>query len=473
MTVTLQIYDTASRSVREFVPLEPGKVSIYYCGATVQAAPHVGHLRPGVVFDVLTRWLRASGNDVTVCRNVTDIDDKILAKAVEEDRPWWALAQHYEREFTQAYDLLGCEPPTVEPRATGHIPQMIELIGRLIADDKAYAIDGDVYFAVNSFPEYGQLSRQRMDDLQPAADSVDDTRKRDPRDFALWKAAKPGEPAWDSPWGPGRPGWHVECSAMATYYLGPTFDIHGGGIDLIFPHHENEQAQSRAAGDEFARYWMHNSWVTAAGEKMGKSLGNALAVDQVLQHAKPVELRFHLAAAHYRSMIEFSYEAVTESAAGYRRIASFLHKGAELGESDLPPAQAQHCPQEFVDAMDDDLSVPAAVALIFDTVRAGNSALEDGDTDAARTAWRHVSAMCSVLGINPLEQPWAGGDDRTDEAMTALGALVADELAARQQARADKDWAQADAIRDRLATAGVVIEDRADGPVWTLGADGG
>ncbi|MFN8128939.1 MAG: cysteine--tRNA ligase [Candidatus Nanopelagicales bacterium] len=463
--MTLQIYDTGTRSVREFTPIRPGAVSVYYCGATVQAAPHVGHLRPGVVFDVLTRWLQASGYDVTLCRNVTDIDDKILAKAQFEGRPWWAVAQHYEREFSRAYDILGCLPPTIEPRATGHIPQMLELIGRLVDQGRAYAVGGDVYFSVTSYPEYGQLSRQKVDDLQPAADSADDPRKQDPRDFAVWKAAKPGEPAWDSPWGPGRPGWHVECSAMATYYLGRQFDIHGGGIDLIFPHHENELAQSRAGGDAFARYWMHNSWVTAAGQKMGKSLGNALAVDEVLKQVRPVELRYHLAAAHYRSTIEFSYESVVESAVGFRRIAAFLDKHAG---PPLPPAQASACPPAFVVAMDDDLGVPAAVAVIFDTVRAGNAATDDV---TIRMAWEQVSAMCSVLGINPLEEPWvdAGGDDR---AVSALDALVADQLAARQQARADKDWAQADAIRDRLAAAGVQIADSADGPTWSL-RDGG
>ncbi len=466
--MTLQIYDTGTRTVREFTPLEQGKVSIYYCGATVQAAPHVGHLRPGVVFDVLARWLTASGYDVTVCRNVTDIDDKILAKAQAEDRPWWAVAQHYEREFSRAYAILGCRPPTIEPRATGHIPQMHELIARLIADDVAYAVDGDVYFSVGSYPRYGELSRQRMADLQPAADSVDDQRKRDPRDFALWKAAKPGEPFWNSPWGPGRPGWHVECSAMATFYLGQQFDIHGGGIDLIFPHHENELAQSRAAGDAFARYWLHNSWVTAAGQKMGKSLGNALAVDEVLKHVKPVELRYHLAAAHYRSTIEFSYESVVESAVGFRRIAGFLTK---LPAQALPVASADNCPAAFVAAMDDDLGVPAAVAVIFDTVRAGNAAWEAKDTETAGQAWREVSAMCSVLGINPLEDPWVSHDD-SDQALAALGALIEDQLLARQQARAARDWSQADAIRGRLAAAGVAIEDRPDGSVWSLSNGG-
>jgi cysteinyl-tRNA synthetase len=462
--VTLQIYDTATRTVRDFTPLREGEVSIYYCGATVQAAPHVGHLRPGVVFDVLARWLTAKGYEVTVCRNVTDIDDKIIAKSAEEGRPWWAVAQHYEREFDRAYQILGCWPPTIEPRATGHIPQMIELISRLIDAGRAYAVDGDVYFSVPSFPSYGELSRQRLDDLQPAADSLDDVRKQDPRDFALWKAAKPGEPFWNSPWGAGRPGWHVECSAMSTFYLGEQFDIHGGGIDLIFPHHENELAQSRGAGDAFARYWLHNSWVTAAGQKMGKSLGNALAVDEVLKQVKPVELRYHLAAAHYRSTIEFSYESVVESAVGFRRIAGFLERFAD---EQLPEPLVRNCPEAFVTAMDDDLAVPAAVAVIFDTVRAGNAAVEARDRQTALTAWRHVSAMCSVLGINPLEAPWVTQSD-SGSAHAALGALVEAQLAARQQARAAKDWGQADAIRDNLLAAGVQIEDTPDGPVWSL-----
>ncbi len=468
--MTLRLYDTGTRSARDFIPIRDGEVSVYYCGATVQAAPHVGHLRPGVVFDVLRRWLMAKGYAVTLCRNVTDIDDKILAKAASEGRPWWAVAQHYEREFSRAYDVLGVLPPTVEPRATGHIPQMIELISRLIADEMAYAVDGDVYFAVTAYPEYGQLSRQRLDDLQPAADSADDPRKRDPRDFALWKAAKTGEPGWDSPWGQGRPGWHVECSAMATRYLGQEFDIHGGGIDLIFPHHENEQAQSRAAGDGFARYWMHNSWVTAAGQKMGKSLGNALAVEEVLKHVRPVELRYYLASAHYRSTIEFSYESVVEAAVGFRRITAFLEK---VSGEPLPEATAQNCPQAFIDAMDDDLGVPAAVAVIFDTVRAGNSAAEKKDETAVMRAWREVSAMVSVLGINPLEEPWVDHDQGSDQALAALGLLVADFLAARQEARSQRDWAQADAIRDRLLAAGITIEDRATGPVWSVGQHGG
>ncbi len=307
--MSLQIYDTASRSVRAFEPLEPGKASIYLCGLTVQGPPHIGHVRNWVNMDILRRWLAASGYRVTFVRNVTDIDDKIIAKSAEADEPWWALAFRNEREIIAAEEALGCVPPDYEPRATGHVPEMIELMHRLIDSGHAYAAGGDVYFDVRSFPAYGALSGQRVDEMQPAGDSVGDTRKRDPRDFALWKAAKPGEPSWPTPWGRGRPGWHLECSAMATKYLGPAFDIHGGGLDLVFPHHENELAQSVAAGDGFARYWMHNGLVTMSGEKMSKSLGNTLQVREIVKRWRPAEVRYYLGAAHYRSVIEFSPEA--------------------------------------------------------------------------------------------------------------------------------------------------------------------
>ncbi len=304
--MSLRLHDTATRAVRDFVPLEPGRASLYLCGATVQAAPHVGHIRSGVNFDVLGRWLRASGYDVTFCRNVTDIDDKIIAKGADEGRPWWSVATQFEREFGWAYDVLGCTRPTIEPRATGHVPEMIELMHALIEAGHAYAVDGDVYFDVRSFPEYGALSGQRPDEMLAAGDSAGDTRKRDPRDFALWKSAKAGEPSWATPWGRGRPGWHLECSAMAHKYLGEAFDIHGGGLDLIFPHHENEIAQSKSLGQPFAQYWLHNAWVTTSGEKMSKSLGNSLLVKEVVHRVRPIELRYYLVSAHYRSMIEFS-----------------------------------------------------------------------------------------------------------------------------------------------------------------------
>ncbi|HTA10968.1 MAG TPA: cysteine--tRNA ligase, partial [Streptosporangiaceae bacterium] len=322
--MTLRLHDTATRSVREFSPLQPGKVSLYLCGATVQAPPHIGHIRSGVNFDILVRWLRASAYEVTYCRNVTDIDDKILRTAAQEGVQWWAVAERNQRAFTRAYDALGCEPPDVEPRATGHIPEMIVLMQRLIDAGHAYASQGDVYFDVSSLPEYGSLSGQRLDHMRAAGDTDDETAKRDPRDFALWKGAKPGEPTWPTPWGPGRPGWHLECSAMSTKYLGPTFDIHGGGLDLIFPHHENELAQSHAAGDGFARYWVHNGLVRIGGEKMSKSLGNSLLVDAMISRVRPVELRYYLGQAHYRSDFDYSAEALAEAVTAYRRLEGFV-----------------------------------------------------------------------------------------------------------------------------------------------------
>jgi cysteinyl-tRNA synthetase len=421
-----------------------------------------------VCFDVLGRWLRSSGYAVTFCRNVTDIDDKILAKAVDEGRPWWAVATHYEREFTWAYQILGCTPPTVEPRATGHVTEMIELMQRLIDAGHAYASDGDVYFDVRSFPAYGSLSRQKIDDLQSAGDSEGDHRKRDSSDFALWKSAKPGEPSWPTPWGAGRPGWHLECSAMAGKYLGPQFDIHGGGLDLIFPHHENEIAQSKAAGDAFANFWVHNAWVTTSGEKMSKSLGNSLLVREVVKRVRPIELRYYLASAHYRSMIEFSFESLEESAVGFRRMENFVRRATEvLGDSapatgTLPPA--------FVDAMNDDLGVPAALAVLHDTVTDGNSALADDPTpDALGAILGSVRAMLDVLGVDPLSDSWldqqASGDD---ESRVVIERLVAEQLRLRAEARERKDFAAADAIRDSLRDAGVVIEDTAGGARFTL-----
>ncbi len=472
--MSLRLYDTAARAVREFVPLEPGRASLYLCGATVQAAPHVGHIRSGVCFDVLTRWLVARGYAVTFCRNVTDIDDKILAKAALEGRPWWAVTAHYEREFAWAYDVLGCLPPTVEPRATGHVPEMIELMDTLIAGGHAYPVDGDVYFDVSSYPAYGALSGQRPDQMQPAADSEGDTRKRDPRDFALWKAAKPGEPSWPTPWGRGRPGWHLECSAMAGKYLGPSFDIHGGGLDLVFPHHENEIAQSRSAGGEFARYWVHNAWVTTSGEKMSKSLGNSLLVREVVKRVRPVELRYYLTAAHYRSMIEFSFEALEETAVGYRRIEGFLARARErLAPGEVTGADLSSArPPEFDAAMDDDLGVPQALAVVHETVRQGNAALAAGELAAVRRAYAQVLAMTDVLGVNPYAAPW---DERsaldgaaTGRWRTIVDDLVAARIAERAAARAAKDFAAADRIRDALREAGIDLVDEPDGTRWTL-----
>ncbi|MFM8239521.1 MAG: cysteine--tRNA ligase [Actinomycetota bacterium] len=464
--MTLRLYDTASRAVRDFEPLQPGRASIYLCGATVQAPPHVGHIRSGLAFDILRRWLEASGYDVTFVRNVTDIDDKILQRGTDEGVPFWQVAMRNERAFTWAYDVLGCLPPTYEPRATGHVPEMVELMQRLIDDGHAYAADGDVYFDVRSFANYGALSGQRLDDMQPAADS-DAQIKRDPRDFALWKSAKPGEPQWQTPWGPGRPGWHLECSAMASRYLGSAFDIHGGGMDLLFPHHEKEIAQSKTAGDSFAQYWMHNAWVTTSGEKMSKSLGNSLLVSEVVQRVRPVELRYYLGSAHYRSMLEFSDEAMSEAAAGYRRIEGFVRRAEEsLGMPESVPV-----PDAFAAAMNDDLGVPQALAVVHDTVRVGNAALAADELVGAREARDEVVAMLDVLGLNPYAQPWAAQSD-DGAARRALGPLVDVVLAQRAAARDRKDFAVADALRDGLAASGIVVEDTPVGPRWSLAEEG-
>jgi cysteinyl-tRNA synthetase len=469
--VSLRLHDTATRSTREFVPLEAGRVSVYVCGATVQAAPHIGHIRSGVSFDILRRWLTASGYDVTFLRNVTDIDDKILAKAAEESRPWWAVAAHYERDFAEAYAVLGCLPPTLEPRATGHVPAMIALMQRLIDAGHAYASDGDVYFDVASFPEYGALSGQRIADMQPAEDADPNARKRDVRDFALWKGTRDGGPGWQTPWGVGRPGWHLECSAMAGMYLGSAFDIHGGGLDLVFPHHENEIAQSKAVGDPFAQYWMHNAWVTTAGEKMSKSLGNSLLVTEVVKRVRPVELRFYLGSAHYRSHIEFSEGALADAAAGYRRLEGFVQRAVErVGPGEASAGDG--LPVAFVAALDDDLGVPAALAVVHEAVSEGNRMLADrASSDADLVALLgSVRGMLDVLGVDPLDPAWAGGTGTSDAAHDALDALIHERLAARQAARAARDFAAADAVRDSLRAAGVLIEDTPDGPRWSLEA---
>ena len=461
--MTLRLYDTATRTVRDFVPLEPGRASIYLCGATVQGAPHIGHLRSGLNFDILRRWLTVGGHDVVLIRNVTDIDDKIIAKAAAAGRPWWAHAALFEQAFRDGYQTLGCLPPTAEPRATGHIPEMITLMRRLIDSGHAYAADGDVYFDVRSFPGYGSLSGQRIDGMLPAGDSVGEDRKRDPRDFALWKAAKVGEPSWPTPWGDGRPGWHLECSAMAGKYLGPSFDIHGGGLDLIFPHHENELAQSVAAGDEFARYWMHNGWVTMAGEKMSKSLGNTVLVSEMAQQWRPVELRYYLGAAHYRSAIEYSREALKEAAVAYGKIEQFVNRAIELVGA---PAATGPLPAEFVQAMDDDLGVPQALAVLHNTRRAGNTGLNSGDKAAVAQALQSVLDMTSAFGLNPLD--WASTSGTASALTATVDQLVRLALEQRQAARQRKDYAASDVIRDALAEAGITVEDTPEGSRWTL-----
>jgi cysteinyl-tRNA synthetase len=454
---SLNLYDTKSRKVSSFKPIKKGEVGIYLCGATVQAPPHIGHIRSGVNFDILRRWLITSGYKVTFIRNVTDIDDKIIHKAGHEEIPWWQVAAKYERAFTDAYDRLNVLPPTYEPRATGHITQMIELIEKLISNGSAYAPgNGDVYLEVNKVKNYLSLSNQKLDDLL-VADDADLKFKKDPKDFALWKAAKKDEPSWPTPWGDGRPGWHIECSAMAHAYLGEAFDIHGGGLDLIFPHHENEIAQSNAAGFGFANIWMHNAWVTTSGEKMSKSLGNSLQVNEILKKVRGIELRWYLGSAHYRSMLEFSFEALAESATAFKRIEAFLSRAESILGKEIELLIAD----EFAKAMNDDLAVPQALAFIAESMRIGNSAAEDKKV-IAKTAGEIRGAL-SVLGCDPKDAAFAATQSNND----AIDGLIKLALEQREAARLRKDFAAADQIRDQIASLGITVEDTTNGPRWS------
>lgn len=453
----LKLYDTKTRQILEFKPIKKGEVGIYLCGATVQAPPHIGHIRSGVNFDILRRWLIASGFKVTFVRNVTDIDDKILHKAVHEEIPWWQVAMKYERAFTDAYNALNVMPPTYEPRATGHITQMIELMQKLIENGSAYAPgNGDVYLEVRKLTEYLTLSNQKLDDLQ-SSEETDSTYKKDPKDFALWKAAKKGDPSWPTPWGHGRPGWHLECSAMAHAYLGEEFDIHGGGLDLIFPHHENEIAQSQAAGYKFAHTWMHNAWVTTSGEKMSKSLGNSLQVVEILKKVRGIELRWYLASAHYRSMLEFSFEALAESATAFKRVEAFLSRAKALVGEDIETLISD----EFKAAMNDDLAVPQSLAFIAEYMKIGNSAREDKKV-LAKTAGQ-IRGILSILGCDPFDPHYA--ESKSNDA--ALDGLIKLALDQRQAARDRKDFKAADEIRDQIASLGITVEDTTNGPRWS------
>lgn len=469
----MRFYDSASATIREFEPVVPGEARIYYCGATVQGEPHLGHIRSALVFDQLSRWMRYRGLKVTTVRNVTDIDDKILAKSADSMQPgfegefpneqWWALAYRFEKVFARAYAALGIDPPTYEPRATGHIPEMFALIQRLIDRGHAYpALDdsGDVYFDVRSWEKYGSLTNQSIDDMQDSADA-DPRGKRDPRDFALWKGYKEGEPltaSWESPWGRGRPGWHLECSAMAGKYLGSRFDIHGGGLDLRFPHHENELAQSTAAGDDFANFWMHNGMVTYEGEKMSKSIGNTISPAQMLEMARPLVVRYYLGSAHYRSVLDYRPSSLQEAATAIERVESFLAATQDL----LKPAR--EVPEAFAEAMDDDMNIPRALAVLHEQTRAGNAALAAGE-DASEAA-NAVMAMAEVLGLAQLMSFNAEG--ASDAEHEALDSLIQAVLAERADARAQKDWAKADAMRDLLFSAGVKVRDGVEGSSWSI-----
>ena len=474
--MTLRLYDTASRSVREFQPVARGKAAVYLCGATVCGAPHLGHLRSAVCFDILVRWLEASGLQVTYCRNVTDIDDKILAAAAAGDLPWWALAERNQRAYASCYSLLGCRPPDAEPRASAHIPDMVALIGRLLDRGHAYLAGRDVCFDISTAADYYRLSGRRAADLlAPAGDTASASVKRSPRDFVLWKAAKPGEPAWQAPWGAGRPGWHVGCSAMAAGYLGPQFDIHGGGQDLIFPHHENERAQSLAAGDPFTRYWVHHGLVTVAGAKLSKTAGTALAAADALRRVRPQELRYYLGQAHYRSPVEYSPEALQDAAAACQRIERFVSRAQRAAGAAGPagpagPALAparQALPLSFTAAMDDDLAVPAALAAVHATVRDGNYALSTGDRENTAACLAQARAMLAVLGLDPLAPCWQAGST-SGRLRGVVDSLVDLTLRQRDAARARGDYAAADSIRETLERNGVLVEDTPEGPRWEL-----
>ncbi|KQP78437.1 cysteine--tRNA ligase [Aeromicrobium sp. Leaf289] len=473
--MSLRLYDTATRQQRDLDPVVPGKVGIYHCGLTVQGPPHIGHIRKEVVFDVLRRWLERAGYDVTIVANVTDIDDKILAKGEEQGRPWFAVAYENERALHAAYEVLGCRPPTYEPRATGVVPEMIELMETLIERGHAYpAADGsgDVYFDVRSWADYGELSNQSVDDMQAAPDAPADG-KRDPRDFALWKGHKPGDPesaSWPTPWGRGRPGWHLECSAMAAKYLGTEFDIHGGGLDLRFPHHENEIAQSRAAGQPFARLWMHNAMLNLSGAKMSKSVGNTLMVSEVVKRVPAIALRYYLVAAHYRSIIEFTEESLAEAAVAFERIEGFVRRADEAVRAAGGDVEPGEVGDAFAAAMDDDLGVPAALAVLQAGVTQGNTLLASAaDGPELRTVLATVRAQLDVLGLDPLGEHWTSAQGAgAGAAEGALAPLVDALLEQRQEARAAKDFATADRVRDQLAAAGIEIEDTAQGPRWSV-----
>jgi cysteinyl-tRNA synthetase len=470
--MSLVLYDTLRREKVPFVPRDEGRATIYVCGPTVQADPHVGHGRGTVLFDVLRRYLRFRGYAVTFVTNVTDIDDKIILRARREDVEPAVIATRYTRIWNRTMEALGVEAPDVQPLATGHLLEMHALIARLIEQDKAYEVDGDVFFRVRSFGAYGNLSRRQIDDMQQGDDVVDADRKEDPLDFALWKTAKPGEPAWPSPWGAGRPGWHIECSAMAVEHLGHGFDIHGGGLDLIFPHHENEIAQHEAAhGDTFARTWVHHGMVRFGEEKMSKSIGNVVSLEDAVEAWGQGPLRLWYLSAQHRTPLTFETVRLKDAAAVHQRFTTFLRSARRAArDAEADATVAEPFLTAFTAAMDDDLNVPVAIATLHELVSAGNERLpaaEAGNADARAEVAGLADALVT-MGDGVLGLALLAALDAAATLEAQLAPLVGLMLEQRAAARAERDFAAADAIRDRLTGAGIVVEDRPEGPRWYL-----
>lgn len=471
--MALAFYDTRTRSKRPFEPIEAGKVSIYVCGITVYDRCHVGHARSLVFFDTVVRYLRWRGYEVRFVRNITDIEDKIINRAAERGIEWTALVDQFIGEMHRDVAALGCLQPDIEPRATENIPEMLELIATLEARGLAYHVGGgDVYFSVGDFADYGSLSGRDLEDLQAGARVDVDSRKRGPMDFALWKGVKPGEPSWPSPWGEGRPGWHLECSAMSVKFLGQPFDIHGGGEDLVFPHHENEIAQTcGASGEEFARYWLHHAFVRVNQEKMAKSIGNVFAIQDVLEKVEAEGLRLHLLSTHYRSPLDFNTDGIEESTRHVVRGYEALARAAEAGIDDPGYAFSDEALAPVVEVMDDDFNSVRAVALLLESLRELNRALDAGDRAAAARALGVIRTGGAAVGLFQ-QEPEAFLRAHLERHVEQAG-LSVDEIealiVARKEARERRDFAAADGIRDQLAEQGIVLLDSPDGTTWKRG----
>jgi cysteinyl-tRNA synthetase len=467
----LQIFNTLSGEKEDFAPLTPGEVRMYVCGVTVYDSSHVGHARSLLTFDAIYRYLIFCGYRVQFVRNFTDVDDKIINKANDQKSSCEAITDRYIEEFHRDADSLGLLPPSLEPRATLHIAEIIELIQKLEERQLAYRIDGDVFFSVPDFPGYGKLSRKRIDELEAGARVEVDERKKSPLDFALWKSSKSGEPSWESPWGPGRPGWHIECSAMSSKYLGQPFDIHGGGRDLMFPHHENEIAQSEGAfGLPLARYWMHNGLLTVNGEKMSKSLGNYFTIEEILQEHDPVAVRQLFLASHYRSPGDFSKEGLQEAGRAAERIYETIERIACSGINRQNRIADASLLASFRQEMDDDFNTPRALALIFDEVRSLNRLLDAKKNDGLAERASALETMCEALGL--LQDDPERFFGRKKARWLRQQGFTADEvqkaIAARDQARVEKNWQEADRIRNELLAKGIVVEDSRGSTTWKV-----